>query len=130
MLHTAAQQLPDEEILTGGIHHIATLQGSNLFTEQAPILPQIETAVRQGIEIPLHTTPAAAVHPQLSIQTTMGTQQEEINVATGQSGQEAQRINVITSPANGALKGNPPPIFTGSVAMTKVDDFEKSAIEN
>jgi len=40
-------------------------------------------------------------------------QQEEINVATGQTQQEAQRINVITSPSNGALKGNPPFIFDG-----------------
>jgi len=43
----------------------------------------------------------------------MAGQQEEINIATGQTGQEAQRINVITNPANGALKGNPPPIFNG-----------------
>jgi len=104
-LHTTVEQSPDEEILAGGVHHIATLQGSNLFTEQTPILPQIETVVRQGIQIPLHTTPAAAIHPWLSIQTTMAAQQEEINVATRQSEQEAQRINVITSPANGSLKG-------------------------
>jgi len=38
-------------------------------------------------------------------------QQEEINVATGQTQQEVQRINVITNTSNGALKGNPPPIF-------------------
>jgi len=40
-------------------------------------------------------------------------QQEEINVTTGQAQQEAQRINVITNTSNGALKGNPPPIFNG-----------------
>jgi len=39
-------------------------------------------------------------------------QQEDINVATGQAQAEAQRINIIT-PSNGALKGNPPVIFTG-----------------
>jgi len=49
----------------------------------------------------------------------MAAQQEEINVATGQSGQEAQNINVITSPANGALKGNPPPTFTGDRSTTR-----------
>jgi len=49
----------------------------------------------------------------------MGIQQEEVNVATGQSGQEAQRINVITNPANVALKGNPPPIFTGDRSTTR-----------
>jgi len=83
MLHTAVEQSPEEEVLAGGIHHIATLQGSNLFTEQSPILPQIESAVSQGFHIPLNTTPAAAVHPQLSINTTMAGQGEEINVATG-----------------------------------------------
>jgi len=87
-LHTAIEQSPHEEVLAGGIHHIATLQGSNPFTEQTPILPQIEAAVQQGIEIPLDTTPAAAVQPQLSIQTTMTAQQEEINTTIGQSGQE------------------------------------------
>ena len=40
-------------------------------------------------------------------------QQEEINVATGQTQQEAQRINVIMNTSNGTLKGNPPPIFNG-----------------
>jgi len=39
-------------------------------------------------------------------------QQEEINIATGQAQQEAQRINII-SHSNGALKGNPPPMFDG-----------------
>jgi len=39
-------------------------------------------------------------------------QQEDINVATGQAQAEVQRINIIT-PSNGALKGNPPFIFTG-----------------
>ena len=124
-LHTATKQ-PEEEILAGGVHHIATLQESHPFTEQTPILPQIEAAVQQGIQIPLDTTPAAAIQPQLSIQTTMAAQQEEINVTTGQSRQEAQRINVITSPANGALKGNPPPVFNGDRSTTRkfINNFD------
>jgi len=125
-LHTAIEQSPEEEILAGGIHHIATLQGSHPFTEQEPILPQIESAVQQGIPIPLHTTPASAIHPQLSIRTTMAGQQEEINVATGQSEQEAQRINVIAHSSNGALKGNPPPIFNGDRSTTRkfINNFD------
>ena len=125
-LHTAVEQSPEEEVLAEGIHHIATLQGSNLFTEQEPILPQIESAVQQGIPIPLHTTPAAAVHPQLSIRTTMAGQQKEINVATGQSEQEAQRINFITNPSNSALKGNLPPIFTRDRSTTRkfINNFD------
>jgi len=39
--------------------------------------------------------------------------QQEINVTTGQTQQDAQRINVITNSSNGALKGNPPFIFDG-----------------
>ena len=125
-LHTAIEQSPEEEILAGGIHHIATLQGSHPFTEQEPILPQIESAVQQGIPIPLHTTPASAIHPQLSIRTTMAGQQEEINVATGQSEQEAQRINVIAHSSNGALKGNPPPIFNRDRSTTRkfINNFD------
>jgi len=87
-LHTAIEQSPHEEVLAGGVHHIATLQGTNPFTEQTLILPQIETAVQQGITIPLDTIPATAVQLQLSIQTTMAEQPQEINVATGQSEQE------------------------------------------
>jgi len=83
-LHTTIKQ-PEEEILAGGVHHIATLQGSHPFTEQAPILPQIEAAVHQEIPIPLNTTPAGAIHPQLSIQTTM-TEQIDTTIA-GPEGQ-------------------------------------------
>jgi len=126
MLHTAIEQSPHKEVLAGGIHHIATLQGTNPFTEQTPILPQIETAIQQGITIPLDTIPAAAVQPQLSIQTTMAAQQDEINITTGQSEQEAHNINIITSPANGALKGNPPPIFSGDRSTTRkfINNFD------
>ena len=116
-LHTAIKQ--QEEILAGGVHHIATLQGTHSFEEQEPILPQIEAAIKQGITIPLDTTPAAATQPQLSIRTTMAEQQgEEINTTTGRAGQEAQRINVITNPAHGTLKGNPPFIFDGDRSTT------------
>ena len=85
------------------------------FNKQEPILPQIEATVEQGITIPLDTIPTAATQPQLSIKTTVA---EEINTMTGQAGQEAQRINVITNPANGAPKGNPPFIFDGDGSTT------------
>jgi len=45
-------------------------------------------------------------------------QQEEVNVATGQVQQDAQRINVITNSSNGALKENPPPMFNRDRAKT------------
>ena len=116
-LHTTIEQ-QQEEILAGGVHHIATLQGTHSFEEQELILPQIEAAIEQGIPIPLNTTPAATTQPQLSIRTNMAEQQEEINTTTGQAGQEAQRINVITNPANSTLKGNPPFIFDGDRSTT------------
>jgi len=103
----------------GGVHHITTLQGSHPFTEQTPILPQIKAAVHQGIDIPLNIAPVTAIYPQLSIQTTMAAQQEEINVATRQTGQETQRINVITNPADSTLKGNLPFIFNGDRSTTR-----------
>jgi len=62
----------------------------------------VTTALQQ-----LPTRPNTPDHP-----TIMEGQQEDINVATGQTQAEAQRINIIT-PSNGALKGNPPFIFTG-----------------
>ena len=114
-LHTAIEQ-PEEEILAGGVHHITTLQGSHPFTEQAPILPQIEAAVHQGIPIPLNTIPAGAVQPQLSIQTTMA----EINTTiAGTEGQPQPNINIINYNTNGALKGNPPPIFDGDRSKSR-----------
>ena len=113
-LYTTTEE-PEEEILAGGVHHIATLQGSNPFTEQAPILPQIKAAVHQGISIPLDTTPAGAVHPQLSIQTAM-TEQIDTTI-TGPEGQPQPNINVINH--NGALKGNPPPIFDGERSKSR-----------
>ena len=113
-LYTALEQ-PEEEILLGGVYHITTLQGSHPFTEQTPILSQIEVAVYQGISIPLNTTPAGAIHPQLSIQTLMA---EQINTTI--AGPEGQpNINVINHNTNGTLKGNPPPIFDGDRSKSR-----------
>jgi len=44
---------PLEEVILGGLYHIATLQGLQSFQEQEPILPQIEAAVKSGLHIPL-----------------------------------------------------------------------------
>jgi len=96
------------EILTGALHHIATLQGTNPLSAQEPILPQIEAAVQQGIEIPLHTTPAAAVLPPMAEQTN-----------AGDAAMAASNINIITHNSNGALKGNPPFIFDGNRQLSK-----------
>ena len=80
---------------------------NHIFYEQEASVPLTIAAVTTALQ-QLPTRPNTPDHP-----TTMEGQQEEINVATGQAQQEAQRINVITNTSNGALKGNPPPIFDG-----------------
>jgi len=75
--------------------------------EQEASIPHTLAAVTTALQ-QLPTRPNTPDHP-----TTMEGQQEDINVATGQAQADAQRINIITSPSNGALKGNPPIIFTG-----------------
>jgi len=78
----------------------------SIYQQEASVpltIAAVTTALQQ-----LPTRPNTPDYP-----TAMEGQQEEINVATGQAQQEAQRINVITSTSNGALKGNPPPIFDG-----------------
>jgi len=80
---------------------------NHILYEQEASLPLTIAAVTAALQ-QLPTRPNTPDHP-----TTMEGQQEEINVTTGQVQQDAQRINVITSPSNGALKGNPPFIFDG-----------------
>jgi len=81
-------------------------QHPNYIYQEASIpltLASVTTALQQ-----LPTHPNTPDHP-----TIMEGQQEDINIATGQAQVDAQRINVITNPSNGALKGNPPFVFTG-----------------
>jgi len=75
---------------------------------QEPILPQIEATIQQGIKIPLHTAPAAAVLPPMTEQTN-----------AGDAAAAASNINIITHNSNGALKGNPPFIFDGNRQLSK-----------
>jgi len=80
---------------------------NHIFYEQEASIPLTIAAVTTALQ-QLPTHPNTPNHP-----TTMEGQQEEINVATGQTQQDTQRINIITSPSNGTLKGNPPFIFDG-----------------
>ena len=85
---------------------------NHIFYEQEASVPLTITAVTTALQ-QLPTRPNTPDHP-----TTMEGQQEEVNVTIGQTQQEAQRINVITSPSNGTLKGNPPFIFDGDRSKT------------
>ena len=103
---------PQEEILAGGIHHIATLQGTQPLSPQEPILPLIERTVSQGTSIPVNIPPVTATLP------VMTDQPAEVNTATGAAA-NTPNINVIASSANGALKGNPPFVFDGNRQTSK-----------
>jgi len=118
----------EEEILAGGLHHIATLQGVSPLSPQEPILPQIKEAVAQGISIPLNIAPAAAVLPPLP----KGPPTAPIPVATSTRGNTLsyvpmsgpqQPIQVaasrgqtimVTAASNGGLKGTSPQPFKGN----------------
>jgi len=80
---------------------------NHIFYEQEANVPLTIAAVTTALQ-QLPTHPNTPDYP-----TTMEGQQEEINVATGQTQAEAQRINIISNPSNGALKGNPPFMFDG-----------------
>ena len=106
---TETRTSPVEDVLAAGLHHIVTTQGSQPLSPQEPILPQIEAAVAQGIQISLETTPAAAILPPVTSTTNEMEGQAEIATAIGQN--PTQQINVVNP--TGSLKGNPPPIFEG-----------------
>ena len=108
---------PQEEVLAGGIHHIATLQGTQPLSPQEPILPVIEQTAPQGTSIPVNIPPAAAVLPPIQ-KSTMTDQPTEINTATGAAG-NTPNINVIASNINRALKGNPPFVFNGDRQLSR-----------
>jgi len=79
---------------------------NHIFYEQEASIPLTIAAVTAALQ-QLPTRPNTPDHP-----TAMEGQQEEINVATGQAQEQAQRINIINH-SNGALKGNPPFMFDG-----------------
>src|SRR6266566_4814434 len=59
-----AQPGPSMEIITAGLHHIVTTQGTNPLTEEGP--PSIMTSIEQNItqkgEIPLNYPPTGAIN--------------------------------------------------------------------
>jgi hypothetical protein len=110
---------PSEEIISGGLHHIVTTQGSHPLREETPpvILPAIEQSASQGEEIPIDIQPLAATSYE-TIQKEEPTMTTEINVT---------RIPPPPAePGNGGgLVGTPPMIFSGdrNKAQTFLDSF-------
>ena len=97
-----------EEVIAGGLHHIATLKGKQPLSPQTPILPSIEAAAASGSSIPVNIPPTSAV-PH-----TMTTAHIGAAIAPAATSQTIQTTN-------GGLKGNPPKVFTGDRA--KSDGF-------
>jgi hypothetical protein len=93
-----------EEILSEGLHHIVTTQGTQPLTKEQPliVLQEIIRTASQGQEIPTNIPPVMA-----------HIQEEQANVT----------ITTPAPPKNGGgnLLGTPPPIFTGD--RTKAQAF-------
>jgi hypothetical protein len=81
---------PSEEIISGGLHHIVTTQGSHPLREETPpvILPAIEQSISQGQEIPLDAQPIAATSykPTTSEEPIMPSQKRGISGHFGLNG--------------------------------------------
>jgi len=104
---------PLEEVISGGLHHIAMLQGPQSFNTQEPILPQIEAAVKSGLHIPLDIPPVAAA--PITVATSGSNTLKYIPMsqpAQASVSQGRQMITVATS-TNRGLKGTPPAPFDG-----------------
>jgi len=102
-----------EEVILGGLHHIAMLQGPQFFETQEPILPQIEAAVKSGLHIPLDIPPVAVA--PITVATSGSNTLNYIPMsqpAQASVSQSGQTITVATS-TNGGLKGTPPAPFNG-----------------
>jgi hypothetical protein len=110
---------PSEEIISGGLHHIVTTQGSHPLKEETPpvILPAIKQSISQGEEIPIEIYPLATTsqkqsHSEEPIMTT------QVNVT--------QIPPPPADPGNGGgLVGTPPMISSGDrkKAQTFLDAF-------
>ena len=99
----------DEEVITGGTHHIVTLQGGQPLSQTEPILPAIEAAAAEGASIPVDIPPIAST---LHAPTMSGAQ-----IGTTTTGNAPQPINVINT--GNALKGHPPAPFDGERKKSK-----------
>jgi len=104
---------PLEEVISGGLHHIATLQEPQSFDTQEPILPQIKAAVKSGLHIPLDIPPVATA--PITVATLGSNTLEYIPMsqpAQASVSQSGQTITVAAS-TNGGLKRTPPTPFDG-----------------
>jgi Retrotransposon gag protein len=115
----------EEEILSGGLHHIVTTQGTQPLTQEQPpiVLQQIVRTTSSGQEIPTNVPPVMA-HAQ----------EEQVNITIAPP---------APSPKNGEggnLLRTPPPIFIGdrtkaqafldAIAIWRVVNYKKEVIKD
>jgi hypothetical protein len=105
--------------LAEGLHHIVTLKGPQAqLSETHPILPHIEQAVLEGEAIDVNIQPIAAISQvemanfaQINTQL-FGQQGDPQQQGAQQQQQPAAPPTQIATTNGGALKGNPPTLFT------------------
>jgi len=105
---------PDEEIISGGTHHIVTHQGTHPLTPEQPpaLLEAISRSASQGETIPINFPPA--IIGMASQQTHMPQTQANVTITPAQGGNTQTRNG-----DGGSLMGNAPPIFYGDMARAQ-----------
>src|ERR1700742_3881713 len=103
---------PVEEFLSGALHHVTTLQGSqplNTETQEPTITTQIAHAASEGTQIPVNMTPVLGM-ASINIATVGGS-----GGAGGGGGPPLNTGNTNTTGQGGGgrLEGQPPRTFTG-----------------
>jgi len=102
---------PLEDVILGGLHHIATLQGPQLFSPQEPILPQIQAAVKLGLHIPLDIPPVAAAPITVAISGSNTLEYIPMSQPAQASVSQGRQTITVAASTNGGLKGTPPAAF-------------------
>jgi len=109
---------PDEEIISGGTHHIVTLQGTHPLTpEQPPVLLEAISCSASLGETILMYFPPTIIRMSTSQPQQLPQAQANVTVTVAQGGSNTSAWNG----EGGSLMGNSPPIFYGD--QTRAQEF-------
>jgi hypothetical protein len=104
---TSTSKGKEVKVITRGLHHVVTTQGTNPLTEEKPphIMQGIEEHVKQRGEVPINVPPTGAIYATMTTNMPL--------------------VNVISDRSRGSLKEDPPSVFDGtrSKAKTFRDEF-------
>jgi hypothetical protein len=122
---------PHEEFISGGLHHVATLEGPQAqFSETQPVLPYIEQAALEGEVIDVDIQPIASTSQvemanfaQINTQL-FGQQGAPQQQGTQQMAAPAPPAQIATT-NGGALKGNPPALLRPCALMVRHAQVER-----